>query len=313
MPGARCLRTALAAVLAAMLLSLPAPAAADPVWAPAGEATIRPAAQTITAGVAHCTSNFVFYDATDVYLGQAAHCSTAGDPLTSTGVSGPQGCSTASYPIGTEVAIEGASRPGTLAYNSWITMQEVGETDPNACTYNDFALIRIDPADHGRVNPSMPHWGGPTGIALSVPAGEKVVSYGSSPLRFGIAELGPREGLSRGQTNGGWNHTVITVLPGIPGDSGSGFLDSQGRAVGVLSTLQVLPRPVHNGVGDMAHLMAYVEAFSEIDGLKLALGTEPFRGSTGLDGVLPLLPPVLDLIDVPVAILNELLGRIPGL
>ena len=50
----------------------------------------------------------------------------------------------------------GASRPGTLAYNSWLAMQAKGETNADTCAYNDLALIRIDPADVGTVNPSVP-------------------------------------------------------------------------------------------------------------------------------------------------------------
>ena len=37
--------------------------------------------------------------------------------------------------------------------------------------------------------------------------------------------------------HGGWSHDVYTVTPGIPGDSGSGFLDADGRAFGTLSTV----------------------------------------------------------------------------
>jgi hypothetical protein len=29
-----------------------------------------------------------------------------------------------------------------------------GETDANTCAYNDLALVKIDPADHDKVNPS---------------------------------------------------------------------------------------------------------------------------------------------------------------
>ena len=42
-------------------------------------------------------------------------------------------------------------------------------------------------------------------------------------------------------TRGGWTHTVYTVTPGIPGDSGSAFLDSTGAALGVLSTVAIAP------------------------------------------------------------------------
>jgi hypothetical protein len=107
---------------------------------------------------AKCTSNFVYQDASNVYLGQAAHCSGTG-AATET-----NGCDSESLPLGTEVEVAGASQPGTMVYNSWLAMQAAGETDPNTCAFNDLALVRLNPADVGSVNPSVPGFGGPTGV-----------------------------------------------------------------------------------------------------------------------------------------------------
>lgn len=280
---------------AAMLLAaLPAPAGAMPTWAPAATASIHPGVVT-TTGNSQCTSNFVFYDSTDVYIGQAAHCSLASqDPLA---VTQPNGCLSPSLPVGTPVQVEGASKPGVMVYNSWIKMQERGEKDPNACAYNDFALVRLDPADRGGVNPSIPVWGGPTGLSSKTSPGDKVLSYGASPLLLGISQLSPRQGISRGQTGGGWSHRVYTLTPGIPGDSGSGFIDAQGRAFGVLSTLGLLPDPLSNGVGDLSRELLYLRAYSDLR-ITLAAGTEPFTGSrSSLDPVLPLLDAVTSLLE----------------
>src|SRR5687767_12077792 len=126
-------------------------------WAPANQATIHPGVMTFTDG-AQCTSNFIFTDSTNVYIGQAAHCSGTG------GATETNGCDSGSLPIGTAVEIDGASRPGTLVYNSWLTMQQRGETDDETCRFNDFALVRLDPADVPNVNPSVPAFGGPTGM-----------------------------------------------------------------------------------------------------------------------------------------------------
>src|SRR5919112_4410789 len=124
-------------------------------WAPASSATVHPGVMTFTDG-AQCTSNFVFTDgAGGVYIGQAAHCSGTG------GQTDTDGCQTQSLPNGTPVEVTGASRPGTLVYNSWTAMQQAGEADADTCAYNDFALIKLDPADHGKVNPSVPKLGGP--------------------------------------------------------------------------------------------------------------------------------------------------------
>jgi hypothetical protein len=293
---------ALAALSALALLALlvgPSPTAgAAPTSAPAGSATVHPGVQTFTGG-GQCTANFVFSDGTDLYLGQAAHCSSGG------AATDTDGCSTASAPLGTEVEIAGAEFPGTLAYNSWLTMQQVGETDPNACAFNDLALVRIDPRDHDRVNPSIPHWGGPTGLNTTGTTNlETVRSYGNSSLRGGVTLLSPKLGVSTGTQGGGWTHVVNTVTPGIPGDSGSAFLDSQGRALGVLSTLGVgLPGGVVNNVSDLARGLSYLRqhATGPVASAELVLGTEPFAPTQ-----LPL--DLDDPVDDPAGALCGLLG-----
>jgi hypothetical protein len=271
-------RAKLAGVVAAVAASmaLAAPAMAAPTWAPASSAPVHPGVMTYTDG-AQCTANFVFYDATDIYIGQAAHCSGTG-AATET-----NGCDSASLPIGTPVEVGGASKPGTLVYNSWISMQQKGETDPDTCQYNDFALVKLDPADHAKVNPSVPFWGGPTGLDTDgTTTGEKVLSYGNSSLRAGVSQLSPKEGASLGSDANGWNHQLYTVTPGIPGDSGSAFLDGAGKALGVLSTVAIAPLAASNGVGDLSHELDWLKANTTFTGVTLALGTQPFRG--------PLLP-----------------------
>ena len=172
--------------------------------------------------------------------------------------------------------VGGASQPGTLVYNSWLTMQARGETDPDTCAYNDFALIRLNAADHGKVNPTVPIWGGPTALGATTQLQDKVYSYGNSSLRGGIEQLSPKEGYSLGQEGGGWTHTVYTVTPGIPGDSGSAFLSKDGRALGTLSTVAIAPVTGSNGVGDLQREFDYARANGGFGALELALGTEPF-------------------------------------
>ena len=166
-----------------------------------------------------------------------------------------------------------------MVYNSWLTMQARGETNANACAYNDFALVRINPADVGKVNPSVPGFGGPTGVGGAGGLGSTVYSYGNSSLRGGVTKLSPKQGVVVQNTGGGWSHTVYTATPGIPGDSGSGFLNASGQAIGVLSTLQVLPVAGSNGVGDLGKEIAYMRANSSFSGVQLAPGTEPFNPS----------------------------------
>jgi hypothetical protein len=257
------------AAVAIALLAAPG-ASAAPTWAPAGSAAIHPGVMTYTDG-AQCTANFVYYDASDVYLGQAAHCSGTGSSTDT------NGCTAKSLPVGTKVDI-GGSQPGTMVYNSWVTMQQLGEKDPDTCQYNDLALIKVDPADAGNVNPSIPFWGGPTGVTAAVPDQAKVLTYGNSSLRLGVSQLSPKQGLQLTQDSGGWNHQVYTVTPGIPGDSGSAFSDAQGRAFGVLSTVQLAPEAGSNGVGDVSRELDYLHAHTSFTGATLATGTTAFRG-----------------------------------
>jgi len=259
------LLSALTALVALALLP-----ASSPAWAPAKSAAIHPGVQVFTEG-AQCTSNFVFEEGTSVYLGQAAHCSGTG------GQAETDGCTSGSLPLGTPVEVTGASKPGTLAYNSWLAMQANGEADPSACAYNDLALIRIDPADIGKVNPSVPGVGGPTGVGTVGGLGTTVYSYGNSELRGGITKLSPKQGIVVQNESGGWSHIVSTLTPGVPGDSGSGFLNGTGEAFGVLSTLQIAPLAGTNGVGDLGKELAYMRANSSFSAIQLGHGTEPFK------------------------------------
>ncbi|MFQ6393550.1 hypothetical protein ACLMAJ_08865 [Nocardia sp. KC 131] len=253
-------------------------------WASAASATITPGVQTNTQGARQCTANYTFVDdAGNVYLGQAAHCAGTGIG----NLSDPDGCTADSLPLGAEVTFNRGGLPmspgefvgtGHLVYSSWLAMRQNGEQDRNTCAYNDFALVKVAPEDVGKVNPSVPYWGGPVGINLTgTGIGDRVYGYGNSALRFGIAELCPRIGQSKanGLVAAGWTHALTVAMPGIPGDSGSAFLDRNGYALGTLSTLGI-GLPIVNNIGDMSHELAYAQAHSGISGISLVLGTEPF-------------------------------------
>ncbi|HET6652207.1 MAG TPA: hypothetical protein VFH10_06160 [Nocardioides sp.] len=253
---------------------------AAPAWAPADTATIHPGVQMYTEG-AQCTANFVYSDgAGNTYVGYAAHCAGTGEATDT------NGCDAASLPLGTKVDfVEGGSLAGegtkvgsgTLAYSSWLTMQREGETDENTCAYNDLALVKVDSADVTKVNPSVPFWGGPVAVNTDGTAtGDTVYSFGNSSLRGGIEQLSPKQGTSLGAEAEGWSHPVYTLTPGVPGDSGSAFLDAEGNALGTLSTLAIAPLVGSNGVGDLNSELGYAKANSGIGGLALVPGTEPF-------------------------------------
>ena len=272
------------ALLAALLAST---AAAAPVqardsgsrWAPAASAKIHPGVQMYTKG-AQCTGNFVFTDdAGRVYVGYAAHCAGQGESTDT------NGCNTSSHPLGTRVrfaeggtvATRGTTMGrGTLVYSSWIAMHRAGTVSANACDFNDFALVRVDADDAGKVNPSVPFWGGPAGLSSKgAPVGSQVYSWGESSLRP-TTGLSPKTGASLGGAGGGWTWDVYTATPGIPGDSGSGFLDASGRAFGTLSTVAIAPLAGSNGLGDLARELDFAKAHTELAGLRLVPGTEAF-------------------------------------
>ena len=251
-------------------------------WAPADTALIHPGTMMYTAG-AQCTANFVYTDSSGhVYVGYAAHCAGTG------GSTDTDGCSTGSLPLGSRVDFTNDGNllsegtvvgHGTLVYSSWLKMQQLGTTDANTCAYNDLALVQVDAADVGKVNPSIPFWGGPTGIDTDgTAAGDRVYTYGNSSLRGGVSQLSPHTGISLGDdpADGGWSHPLYTVTPGIPGDSGSGFLSADGTAIGVLSTLGLAPLPASNNIGDLSKELAFAQASSGISGLTLVPGTQPF-------------------------------------
>jgi hypothetical protein len=265
------LRRAVAAVAAVVALGL-VPAGAS-AWAPAATAPVHPGVMTYTDG-AQCTSNFIFTQGTDTFIGQAAHCSGTG------GATETNGCDSGSLPEGTPVEVRGAGRPGTMVYNSWIRMQAAGETDPETCDYNDLALVKLDPADVASTNPSIPKWGGPTGVGTAA-ALDDVYTYGNSSLRLGITQLSPKRGKVVERSPGGWSYQLYTLTPGIPGDSGSAFLNSTGQALGVLSTVAIAPLPASNGVGDIGKEIAYAQAHG-FPGLTLVNGTEPFKAGLGI-------------------------------
>ena len=237
-------------------------------WAPAASASIHPGVQLVNLG-AQCTAGFVLTDSGHIFLAEAAHCLSTGTPRGAEG----DGCTSDSLPLGTPVDIAGGRHRGTLAYSAWIAMHLAREARPDLCTFNDLALVAVDPRDDPLVNPSVPGWGGPMALSPGVRQGDAVFGYGGSELG-----PGPRQGQSVGDAGHGWSHDVVTVPPGTLGDSGSPFLDSHGAALGALASMEISPVPGSNGIGDLARELDYVRLHSLLRRVQLALGTEPFSG-----------------------------------
>jgi hypothetical protein len=248
---------------------------ADPaafLRAPAAPAAIHPGVRTETQGGGRCTANFVFAAEERRFLGQAAHCAGTGEATET------DGCASGTRPLGTPVSIEaadGTRRAGRLAYSSWITMQSRGETDPAACAYNDFALVELTARDAAEASPNLPGLGGPTGLRTDgPPPGARVFGYAG-----GGAGLLAKVGVHAHAVGAGFGHEIYTSSPGVPGESGSAFVDADGAAFGVLTTLNLSTRPVSNGVTDLGAALAYANEHGGLGRIALALGTEPFHAT----------------------------------
>ena len=275
------------AVVAALTVPAAGTAAADP--APA--AAIGPGVQIatpVTGGAELCTANFLYTPsggqdghrdgdgaehqsapAGKLYLGAAAHCMAGEEARSSV-----DGCVEPVQPEGIEVRIagrDGRDYSGRVAYNSWAVMQEQGETDPQRCLYNDFSLIELSPEAAAVTDPTVPGFGGP--VALDTDGtrnGETVYSH--QPNQLGATP--DKQGLSLGRPDSPWTHVVATAPPGVPGDSGSGYLDAEGRAFGLLSSL-MLPTTT-NGVTDIALALEYAAEHGSVGAIELVPGTRPF-------------------------------------
>lgn len=264
-------------VIAVLMLATPGVAEARS-WAPARKAAITPGVQMFTKG-AQCSANFVYRGNGRVLIGYAAHCAGTGASTDT------NGCRTKSLPLGTRVRFaRGATATsgghtvghGTLVYSSWRAMHRLHTRSRAACAANDLALVRVDRDDVRKVNPSVPVFGGPTGLARAPRKGKRVYTYGRSSLRPDSGTLAPKTGTVLQRTYRGWGFEAYTATPGIPGDSGSGFLNGRGKAVGVLSTITIAPTPGSNGVGSLLHELRFAQRHSGIRHLHLVHGTRKF-------------------------------------
>jgi hypothetical protein len=229
-----------------------------------------------------------------VYIGMAAHCvGAASNSDTST-----NGCdaSTGSLPLGTTVyfyqGVSGGSSllglvsvsngsnghrigSGVLRYSSWVAMKRAHTTNAATCSYNDLALVEVNAAYLRLVNPTVPFFGGPTKLAALPGAGASIYTVGNSSLRG-------TERSTSGTVNSHstWSDLVTTSDPGVPGDSGSGYMNSAGQAVGVLSTLDcsdpLCLTGKQNGIGSLLSEVAFARTHG-IATLVLTPGTAAFN------------------------------------
>ena len=160
---------------------------------------IRPGAWIIT-GNSICTLAFMFTNGVDIFASTAGHCTGVGQsPRLASGLV-----------IGTTVF------------------------SVNGGVGNDFALIRVNPANHQFVNPEMCFWAGPMRVHTGTVTGQALFHDGHGA---GVVSAPPRPRVGLGSL--GSTTTFAFVGAGVPGDSGSAIETSTGGAVGVITHLGV--------------------------------------------------------------------------
>lgn len=177
-----------------------------PVQAPLpGEVGIRPGSWMIDP--AGCTMNFVFRSGADLGIGTAGHCASNGQHVVLLTVA------------------PGGSNPVLVDIGTVVVSHDNGVGD-------DFALVRINPALHSWVDPTMAVVAGPCG-AFNGSGAQTVAHYGHG---LGIGTGGtPRAGvaLSWRANAFGWDGAAIF------GDSGSAVRIGTLPAAGDLTHLVV--------------------------------------------------------------------------
>lgn len=255
------------------LADAPAPGPIAPGWAAREAATIRPGMPLVTE-FGECPTNFVFVrpDNTSVFIGTTAAC-------------------VRDLHVGSLATIGGELNLAVLVYSSWITMAENGETDRDALEYNDFAVFRIDSSARRHVHPELPVAGGPSATAdeSSYAVGARLRTYVPNGTLVGW-----REGVVAGEV-GDWGLVAYHVVPGAPssvepGAMGGAVLDADGRAVGLMVTLGVVPHPGANGVARLDTVMAYAKVHAKLDMLLVTSAYVPPPAASAVVGALGDLP-----------------------
>jgi hypothetical protein len=171
---------------------------------------VRPGAGFSAAG-AGCSLNFVFTDeAGNEYIGTAGHCYVPG---------------------GSDVTWAPGAGPFARQDGSTFGHAVFAVLKPGY----DFALIRL--ADGVIADPSMCHFGGPTSLYDAFDSTPLVLHQYGRGIVLGDTVPG-RSGFT---VTGGNDNMITAYLPVTFGDSGSGVIDSDGRAMGVAVAISANP------------------------------------------------------------------------
>lgn len=154
----------------------------------------------MVSSVGQCTLNFVWRDATNLFVGTAGHC-----------VSG----------VGARVENDLGQAWGTVVFDAGSP---------------DFALLRVDALFRPTVVAEVRHWGGPTAVVdpATTNAGDPIMMYGYGMVFGSTEQTRARTGVL--VTDGAYSYS--SDIPAIFGDSGGPVLHRlTGEALGVVSQL----------------------------------------------------------------------------
>ena len=234
-----------------------------PAAAPFGTGTcpgVRPGA-IVRSDVGQCTLNFLFVGSDGSrYIGTAGHCILGTSPF-----GGDVGEMAWAPGTGPEARDGGGNRIGEFAY---AILQ-----DPK-----DFSLIRLDA--QVQASAGMCHFGGPTAVNDDQPGLLQPVVLNWFGNGVGVGAVVPaRSALAAGMPDP--DH-VFAQGVAVPGDSGSGVISSDGRAVGVLVTVGVHTASLGFGGLDagtigMTRLTPQVERAQAVLGVNLDLQLAPVQ------------------------------------
>jgi hypothetical protein len=158
-----------------------------------------------------CTANFIFTDGASYYVGTAGHCSNkVGDTVTM------------------QVDTTTLADVGTVVKR---TPHAAGDGIPGS----DFTLVQLDPAVVAKwgVDPAIPVVGGPNGVYDGC-GPESVRHYGHG-YGVAVAQGKPSAGLATNWFDNAYGWTGF----GLPGDSGSPVVTTDGKGAGNFTHLIV--------------------------------------------------------------------------
>ncbi|MFL5797394.1 MAG: hypothetical protein ACJ77A_05605 [Actinomycetota bacterium] len=195
---------------------------------------IRPGQWLVTVttnpvGFAWCTANFVFLKNGTYGIGTAGHCA-AKDAL-------------GAYPDVTAYVVPpvgSGQLPGFYHIGQFVLSRNNGIGD-------DFAMIQIYPQYQSWVSPTMPVWGGPTGVYTSTtPTLAKHFGHGVALGTGGTPRAGVCPILDA--RNG---DAFAWYGAGSPGDSGSGVEAALGEALGDFTHIVIYDGSNGNPTGEI--------------------------------------------------------------